>query len=111
MSRGLFVGEQRHPLSAPRDKNRASLQAFQKDQVLWFRVTEATTPAGTQITGFSWRLGDGTTAEGDSVLHTYTDAGSYPVALKVTNDVRNSTTTRGGCALRRCAVASVRRRA
>jgi PKD repeat protein len=37
-----------------------------------------------QITGYAWDFGDGTTANGAKVVHTYTQAGSYTIALTVT---------------------------
>ncbi len=41
------------------------------------------TPAG-EITGYSWNFGDGTTADGESVKHTYTTPGTYTATLTVT---------------------------
>ena len=39
-----------------------------------------------EIVGHDWDFGDGTTAEGKEVTHTYTEAGSYTVSLVVTDD-------------------------
>ena len=50
----------------------------------------ATNPGGT-VSGYTWSLGDGTTAVGSStVSHVYAKAGAYTVTL--------STTNQGGCA-------------
>jgi len=38
------------------------------------------------ITKFEWDFGDGGSATGESVTHTYTAAGSYTVVLRVTDD-------------------------
>ena len=52
------------------------------------------------ITGYEWDLGDGTTATGQSVTHTYDAAGEYTVTLTVTDDAgatdSNSTTVTVG---------------
>ena len=44
------------------------------------------------IAGYTWSFGDGTTATGPSVAHTYTALGSHPVTLTVTDAVGNATT-------------------
>jgi PKD repeat protein len=46
------------------------------------------------ITGRSWDLGDGTTASGTSVVHTFRSAGSFTVRLTVTGGEGSSTETR-----------------
>lgn len=38
-----------------------------------------------RVTGYSWDLGDGTTATGPLVEHTYASGGTYPVTLTVTD--------------------------
>nr|WP_255465860.1 PKD domain-containing protein [Cellulomonas sp. APG4] len=38
------------------------------------------------VAGYAWDLGDGSTATGASVEHTYAAAGTYPVTLTVTDD-------------------------
>jgi PKD repeat protein len=45
---------------------------------------------GTRIVTFAWDFGDGTTATGMSVSHTYTDLALYVVTLTVTDDVGDS---------------------
>lgn len=44
----------------------------------------ASAVAGGLLAGHQWSLGDGTTATGAQVHHTYPQAGTYPVALTVT---------------------------
>ncbi|MCL2915564.1 PKD domain-containing protein [Shewanella corallii] len=39
-----------------------------------------------EIVSFQWDLGDGNTAEGESVEHTYSSPGEYQVSLTVTDD-------------------------
>ncbi|WP_345432833.1 PKD domain-containing protein, partial [Modestobacter marinus] len=39
-----------------------------------------------QVLSWSWTLGDGATATGTTVSHTYAEAGTYPVTLTVTDD-------------------------
>lgn len=52
----------------------------------------ATERGDTAITRYTWDFGDGTTASGDSVTHTYTDPGSYVVELTV-QDFYGATST------------------
>jgi len=47
------------------------------------------------IESWSWELGDGETAEGAEVTHTYTDPGSYLVLLTVKDSVLGKTDTFG----------------
>ncbi|MBN1419642.1 MAG: PKD domain-containing protein, partial [Planctomycetes bacterium] len=47
------------------------------------------TPEGTTITGFAWDFGDGTTGEGVTASHTYTEAGRHAIVLTVRNSVVN----------------------
>lgn len=70
------------------------------------RASFTSTPSGTSVafhastTGgdgklsYSWDLGDGSTATGDSVAHTYAGTGSYTVALTVTDGTQSTTTSR-----------------
>jgi len=43
------------------------------------------TPGGGQIVGYDWDFGDGSTASGATVSHTYANAGSYTATLTVTD--------------------------
>lgn len=45
----------------------------------------ARTPPGNRIVSYLWNLGDGTTASGQTVNHTYLRAGRYIVRLRVTD--------------------------
>ena len=56
--------------------------------------TSSSDPDGT-ITSYAWKFGDGTTATGPTATHAYGAAGTYPVALTVTdNQGGTGTTTR-----------------
>ena len=70
-----------------------------------FEVTPSTARAGTELSfdasgsvvsnlpednvavGWSWKFGDGETANGSKVTHTYTRTGTFTVTLKVTDSV------------------------
>ncbi|MCA1572327.1 MAG: PKD domain-containing protein [Chloroflexi bacterium] len=56
-------------------------------------VTFADTSTG-EPTSWAWDLGDGTTSTDRNPSHTYTAAGTYTVALTVTNDGGSDTRTR-----------------
>jgi PKD repeat protein len=43
------------------------------------------------IASYAWSFGDGGTASGAAVSHTYAAAGTYPVTLSITDEVGNST--------------------
>lgn len=60
-----------------------------------FNATGSTAEPGHSIRTYSWNFGDGTTADtGALTSHTYEQAGTYTVALKVTDDAgRKSTLT------------------
>ena len=48
-----------------------------------FTSTSTTNPGGQQIENFQWNFGDGQTGSGQSVTHTYAQAGNYNVTLTV----------------------------
>jgi PKD repeat protein/aryl-phospho-beta-D-glucosidase BglC (GH1 family) len=50
-----------------------------------FNGSQSTDPDGS-ITAYGWTFGDGQTATGPVVSHTYAGAGTYPVALTVTDN-------------------------
>lgn len=51
-------------------------------------------PGGSTIVSYEWTFGDGITATGMSVSHTYTQQGTYDVTLTVTNSKALSSTAR-----------------
>lgn len=50
----------------------------------------ATVPEGNVAVGWSWEFGDGETAKGESVTHTYAKAGTYTIKLTVTDSAGRS---------------------
>ena len=44
------------------------------------------------MASYTWSFGDGTSASGPAVAHTFAAKGGYPVTLTVTDAVGNSTT-------------------
>ena len=56
-------------------------------QPVFFNGFGSTPGRGTKIVTFSWDFGDGGTATGMSVSHTYSDMALYVVTLTVTDDV------------------------
>lgn len=50
-------------------------------------------PTGATAVTYEWKFGDGKTARGESVTHTYTRAGTYQVTLTVTDSAGRSGTT------------------
>ncbi len=46
-----------------------------------FTSTSTTNPSGQQIQSYTWNFGDGQTGSGQSVTHTYANAGNYNVTL------------------------------
>lgn len=48
-----------------------------------FNSTSITNPTGQEITSFEWDFGDGQTASGENVSHTFTEYGDYEVTLHV----------------------------
>lgn len=55
-------------------------------------INQSTTPPGTTIDSVLWDLGDGTTASGAVVNHSYQSAGAYTVTLTVINSAGCSNT-------------------
>lgn len=51
-----------------------------------FNASASTAAAGHVITVFAWNFGDGTLGDQALIDHTYTQAGTYTVTLKVTDD-------------------------
>ncbi|BDD00793.1 PKD domain-containing protein [Persicobacter psychrovividus] len=51
-----------------------------------FDGTKSTAVDGRTLVSYEWDFGDGTTAEGQTASHTYTEEGQYTVSLKVTDD-------------------------
>lgn len=67
--------------------------AGNEGQQFTFDGSGSTDPDGTgDITGYSWNFGDGGTASGQVVNHTYSDDGVYTATLTVT-DVANQTSS------------------
>jgi PKD repeat protein len=56
-------------------------------QPVFFNAFGSTAGRGTRIVSFAWDFGDGGTATGMSVSHTYADQALYAVTLTVTDDV------------------------
>lgn len=50
-------------------------------------------PTGAAAVSYEWKFGDGKTARGETVTHTYTRAGTYQVTLTVTDSAGRSGTT------------------
>jgi PKD repeat protein len=64
------------------------------DQTINFNASGSTAEPGHRISEYSWNFGDGTLESGALVTHSYSQAGSYTVTLKVTDDAgRKSTLT------------------
>ena len=57
-------------------------------QAIFFNASASTAAAGRVLVDYFWDFGDGTTATGAAVSHTYANEGSYVVTLKVTDDAR-----------------------
>jgi len=49
-------------------------------------VAGVTDPDGDEVTGMDWQFGDGVTASGLSVSHTYAEAGQYTVTFTATDE-------------------------
>jgi PKD repeat protein len=57
-------------------------------RAIFFNASESRAAEGRVLVDYFWDFGDGTTASGAAVTHTYVDAGEYVVTLKVTDDAR-----------------------
>jgi PKD repeat protein len=55
---------------------------------VFFNASESKAAPGRVLVEYFWDFGDGTTATGAAVGHTFATAGSYVVTLKVTDDAR-----------------------
>jgi len=56
------------------------------NQALAFNGSRSSAPNGKSLTSFAWIFGDGGSATGASVTHTYTVAGNYTATLTVTDN-------------------------
>jgi PKD repeat protein len=61
----------------------------QPGKAVFFNASGAKAADGRVITDYFWDFGDGSTASGAAVSHTFADAGTYVVTLKVTDDARS----------------------
>jgi len=59
-------------------------------QAIQFGGFATTQDAGATITGYSWNFGDNTNATGQSVQHTYSQAGTFTVTLTATDSAGQS---------------------
>jgi PKD repeat protein len=71
----------------------ASFTTSGADQARSFDATGSTVPAGRTITSYAWNFGDGVTATGAKVDHTYSAPGTYNVTLTVTDSAGFSSST------------------
>ena len=69
----------------------AALTATNVGATYTFSAAGSTDTDG-EIAGYAWDFGDGSTAEGVDVEHTYTAPGSYTVTLTVVDDAGNEAT-------------------
>lgn len=58
-------------------------------QAIFFNASQTKAADGRTITEYFWDFGDGTTASGAAVSHTFAAEGTYVVTLKVTDDARS----------------------
>ncbi len=80
------------PTPAPNQAPTATFSASSSDLTVTVDASASTDPDGT-ITGYAWDFGDGTSATGPSVAHSYLAAGNYTIALTVTDNAGASATT------------------
>jgi chitodextrinase len=98
-----IVGQGINPSGAPEgwairlQGNRAPVAAIgyspdfpNKRKPISFWGTNSTDPDGDEIVDYLWDFGDGTTAAGPVVSHTYAQAGNYTVTLVVSDGRLNS---------------------
>ena len=64
-------------------------------QTVFFDAALSTAGVGHTITSYRWTFGDGSTASGVSVTHTYAVAGSHIVQLTVTDESGQAVTSEG----------------
>ena len=62
-------------------------------QAINFDASESKAATGHQIVAYSWIFGDGATASGTPVSHTFATAGTYNVTLTVTDDTGQTATS------------------
>lgn len=62
-----------------------SFNAVCEDSPMQFTSTSTTDPVGQEIETLEWDFGDGETANGTNVSHTYSEAGNYEVTLFTSN--------------------------
>jgi PKD repeat protein len=63
----------------------ASPATQERGQAIGFDASGSTSPGGS-IVDYSWNFGDGSGANGQTIFHTYTSAGTFDVTLTVTDD-------------------------
>jgi len=66
--------------------NAGPSQSANEDQVVMFSGTATDTPTDWQILSYSWTFGGGGIGHGKNPTHSYVNAGTYSVALVVTDD-------------------------
>lgn len=63
--------------------------APQPGRAIFFNASESKAADGRVLVEYFWDFGDGTTASGTAVSHTYAQEGDYVVTLKVVDDARS----------------------
>lgn len=72
-------------VAAPNEPPVAAFTSSVSGYTVSFDGTTSSDPDGT-VSGWRWDFGDGTTASGSAVQHTYAGEGAYTVTLRVTDD-------------------------